>query len=267
MINWYYVQGSERIGPVVEDALRDLYLKEEITLDSYVWRKGFPNWERLKDVEELNFHSPRELLKLAPERRVEKIEKVTSEKIVIQEENSPDITLDFDWHAVGEEEELFFIKVGHDRKSQVDSELFGPYSLSEIRDALEEKRINNQSLLFAIGMQGWIKVGDTPLNPKNLKINVNNILDDAPLLIVVKNIPHPLIALVEVAGTKKCTLLGAGPFQVGKDVLCSMYSGTALKARNLKLNIDEYRPREQKIFCSVIEISESAKKIMQNYAD
>lgn len=271
MINWYYVQGSERVGPVNEEALKDLFQKEVLNLESYVWRKGFANWEKLQDVSELNFTKAPAVEPVKEEKKERKQDKKhevsKKEEPKKEKESSPEIILNFDWNAVGDEEELFFIKIGRDRKQQLGSNLYGPYSLRELQDALEEKRINNRTLIFAAGMAGWVEVGQTPLDPKNLKINATKFLDETPLLMVVNNEPHPLITLVQQAGTKECILLGAGAFQAGKVVLCSMYSGTALKAKNLKLTIKEYRPLEQKVLCNVIEISESAKKIMQNYAD
>ena len=53
MVNWYYVVGSERVGPVSVSALKVLFSNGEITNDTYIWKKGFANWERLKDVAEL----------------------------------------------------------------------------------------------------------------------------------------------------------------------------------------------------------------------
>ena len=63
MVKWYYVQGPDRVGPVSVEALKELFLKEEINPESYVWRKGFQNWERIKDVSELDFSSTQELPK------------------------------------------------------------------------------------------------------------------------------------------------------------------------------------------------------------
>lgn len=277
MINWYYVQGSDRVGPVSEESLLDLYRKDVINLESYIWRKGFVNWERLKDVAELSFSKTEAVVapikqEAKPERKQErkqdkKIEQQEEVEAVTEAESSPEIIFNFDWKAIGEEDEMFFIKVGTDRLQKLDNELFGPYSLHELKDALDEKRINNHTLIFAAGMPGWVEIGETPLDPKVLKLNTANIHDEAPLLIVVKHDPLPLIALVQVAGIKNCTLLGAGPFKAGTKVLGSIYSGTALKAKNLKLTIENYDPREQKVFCSIQEINDSGKKIMQNYAN
>lgn len=281
MTKWYYVQGSERVGPVGEDVLHELFLKEVLNSESYIWRKGFANWEKIKDVAELDFKSipvavaePLEEVKPEKkERRDDKKEdkKEEPQKIVetteVESESSPEIVFNFDWHAVKNEDELFFLKIGHDRKHQLESNLFGPYSINELKEALDEKRINNHTLIFAAGMPGWVEVGQTPLDPKNLKLNTSNIMDETPLLIVVKHEPLPLITLVQIAGTKNCTLLGAGPFKAGNTVLGSIYSGTTLKARNLKLTIENYDPKEQKVFCKIDEINDSAKKIMQNYAN
>lgn len=273
MTNWYYVQGSERVGPVNEESLRSLFQKEVINSESYIWKKGFANWERLKDVSELDFSQAPAAV--TAEVKVEKKEGRKEDKkaaaakaeVLAEKESSPEVIFNFDWKTVRTEEEVFFIKIGHDRKAHPVSDLYGPYSLNELKEALDERRINNHTWIFAAGMPGWVEVGQTPLDPKNLKLNTEHVLDEAPLLLVVKNDPLPLIALVQVAGVKKCTLLGAGPFQTGKVVLGSIYSGTTLKAKNLKLTIDEFKPHEQKALCSINEINEAAKKIMQNYAN
>jgi hypothetical protein len=255
MVGWYYVQGTERVGPVGEETLKDLFLREEINLESYVWRKGFENWERVKDVSDLDFKPYNKAESRVEKTSVEKIEEITPENI-----------LNFDWKSIGEEEELFFIKVGPDRKTKLETELFGPYSLIELRDAHAEKRINNRTLIFAAGMPGWVTVGDTPLHPKNFSLNISNLSNEIPLLIIGENVTTPLTGLVQIAGTEKCILLGSGAFRPGKVIMASLYFGNSLKAQHLKLNIEEYRPREQKVFCTIVELNESAKKVMQNYA-
>jgi hypothetical protein len=253
MVNWYYVQGSERMGPVGVEALRELFSKGDLNLESYVWRKGFQNWERLKDVNELDFSGSSSSTKVA-----------VVEEVV--QESSPEMNFNFDWKKVKEEDELFFLQTGHDRKTELDSKYFGPYSITELREALDEKRINHKTLLFAAGMPGWVEVGETPLNPVNVNLNIKAIKGDAPLFMLMKHDPLPLVALVNHAGTKECTLLGAGHFEEG-EALCSMYVGANLKAKNIKLNIEKYNPKLQKIVCKIVEMNDNAKKLMQNYAD
>ncbi len=280
MISWYYVQGSERVGPVSEEALKELFLKEEINLESYVWRKGFQNWERIKDVNELNMEAPVDLpvSNLAiVEPVVEKDFEVVAEPMVqvvkqpkpkstVQEE-SPEIFLNFNWNSHKEKEELFFIKIGHDRKIHSNSKYFGPYSIHELREAILENRINNHSLIFSPGMPGWIEVGETPLDPKNFSFNIENVLEGPPLLVVLGSEESPVIALMQESGLDQCTLRGIGPFKKGHIAHCSIYSGKSLKAKNLKISIVEYYPKEQKAICNILEISESAKKVMQSYGN
>ena len=104
MVNWYYVQGSERVGPVGIETLRELFHQGVLNLESYIWKKGFQNWERLKDVSELDFSKPA----TASERTPVIAPVMEEEKIV---ETSPEITFNFDWNSIRSEEELFFIKI------------------------------------------------------------------------------------------------------------------------------------------------------------
>lgn len=250
MVNWYYVRGSERVGPVSVDVLRDLFSKQDINLESYVWRKGFQNWERLKDVAELDLSGK------APAAVLEQPEEAAS----------PEMEFKFDWKKIRDDEELFFLKIGSDRKNLIDAEYFGPYSFSELREAKEEKRINDKTLVYAAGLPGWIEAGNTPLNPGNFDINLDQVKDEAPLLIVMDNEPLPLVALVDKAGTKECTVLGAGPFKTGSEKLCSIYTGKVLKAKNVKINIEEYEPKHQRAVCKIVEMNDEARKVIQNYA-
>ena len=36
---WYYVQGSERVGPVDKTKLSQLFVSGDLNEDSYVWKK------------------------------------------------------------------------------------------------------------------------------------------------------------------------------------------------------------------------------------
>ena len=55
MTSWYYVQGTERMGPVEEKELHNIFIAGTIVPESYVWTKGFANWEKLQDVTELKY--------------------------------------------------------------------------------------------------------------------------------------------------------------------------------------------------------------------
>ncbi len=250
MVNWYYVRGSERVGPVSVDVLQDLFEKKEISLESYVWRKGFQNWERLKDIAELDMSR--------------KVSVVAEKEIEIQ--LSPEVDFNFDWKKIREDEELFFIKIGTDRSHFFEAECFGPYTLTELREAKEEKRINDKTLLYAVGLPGWIEVGETPINPIRFDVNLRQVKAEAPLLLVMGNDPLPLVALVGKVGSSECTILGTGPFSEGSEKLCSIYEGKELKAKNVKINIEHYEPNHQRAFCKIVEMGDDARRVIQNYA-
>lgn len=251
MVNWYYVRGSERVGPVSVEVLRDLFNNQELNLESYVWRKGFQNWERLKDVSELDFSGPAPVASSAPKKATP---------------TSPEVEFKFDWKKIREDEELFFVKIGSDRKHYIDEECYGPYSVKELREALDDKRINYKTLIYAIGLPGWIEAGETPLNPVHLDIDSAHIKSEAPLLLVMENNPLPLVALVDKAGTKECSILGSGPLKEAGVKLCSIYTGRDLKAKNLKVSIEDYDPKQQRAVCKIVELGEEARNVIENYA-
>lgn len=167
---WYYVQGSERVGPVTEDEIQHLFGEGTLTPDSYVWRKGFDNWKSLNSVDEfgsmMGGSSP---------------ESVQEEEVLTPSEDDldyPDMNdsgndsisdipqmgggeasaPSFDIHAIGFEEKVFTIKVGYDRGAN-ESE-YGPFSLSQLHRAYSEQRINEKTFIFTPGMTTWVLLGD-----------------------------------------------------------------------------------------------------------
>jgi hypothetical protein len=120
MISWYYVEGSERIGPVSEEALKELVFSKQIEGDTFVWKKGFSNWEHLKNVEELNS---------------------------LLNQHTPIKINEIDWNKINEKGDHFFIRSGSDR-SEIVNQVYGPYNLEELTFAKEFKRINEKTEVF-----------------------------------------------------------------------------------------------------------------------
>lgn len=259
MVNWYYVVGSDRVGPVSEEMMKTLIKDGEVTGDTYVWKKGFPGWERKKDVAELQF-SHIDNLMTDPEEPATEIK---------AEETSPEIRFTFDWDRINENEELFYVRIGKDRKNFKGTDIYGPYSLIELREALEEKRINHNTLVFTPGMSGWMKIQHTPPSAGLNGTGLSDILamEETPLLIVLNHSPLPLVTVVKKAGTKDCSLLGAGPFSdyQGQTLLASLYVGNEIKARNIKVKIENYSTKEQLVECAFEQMDSDAKKIMLNH--
>lgn len=157
---WYYVLGSERVGPIDRSELETLFGDGTIGMESYVWKKGFDNWKVLKTVEEL------ESLYATSSDEVPSFDSLEDIPVVSEEEEMPeeiqeDDTEDFDLYSIGEEEKVFSIKIGLDRGSE-EAE-YGPFSLVQLRRAYSEKRINGKTYIFTPGMENWILLGDFEL--------------------------------------------------------------------------------------------------------
>ncbi len=273
MVNWYYVVGSDRVGPVSVEALKQLFLNNEITIDTYVWKKGFQNWERLKDVTELAFEAePIAEAQIPPVISQSKKADITREIKIADlqkvETFSPEIQFSFDWKTVREKEEIFFIRIGKDRKNFSGSNIFGPYSMVELKEAIDDKRINLQTLVFAPGMGSWTRIEETPLNA-NYRPGMSSVsLNEQPLVLVFDYSPLPLVTMVKKAGVKDGVLLGAGPFMnfANKTIKASLYVGSEIKVKNVQVIVQSYDKKDQTIECLFMDLDQDAKRIMLNHA-
>lgn len=138
MTSWYYVEGKDRVGPVDEAKISELLQSGTLNSDSYIWTKGFDNWKKFQDVEELSHL-------------------LNNESAEVEEEDES-----FNWSGVSKSEKIFMIKIGIDRGSQEVE--YGPYNLDEISQAFSEKRINEKTLIYVPGkMKEWIFLADVPI--------------------------------------------------------------------------------------------------------
>lgn len=153
MVNWYYVDGSDRVGPVSFEHLQSLYHQHQIDNETYVWRKGFANWERIKNVEELDFN-PVTNGQMNSEPSVE-VNEVPVEK------HSLDFIEPFSWNQLERDEERFYVKIGHDRV-KTSPEVYGPYSVNQILEAINQKRMNEKTLVFTHGLDNWLSIASIP---------------------------------------------------------------------------------------------------------
>ncbi len=137
---WYYVEAGERRGPIEFSALQDMVKQGALTDEDYVWRKGFENWVRVKDVADLQSAA-------TPETK----EAATEMPGVIEE-------VELNLQNLAGQENSIFIKIGADRgANEVE---YGPYSLEIIKKLFSENRINAKTFLFIRGMQDWAMVAD-----------------------------------------------------------------------------------------------------------
>lgn len=146
--NWYYVQKGNRQGPVALEIITSMMSKQDLKPDDFVWKKGFDNWKKIKDVTELQVSSlpaievvPEEEFPAAPEVHMEEKE--------------------FSFTSIHDpEERLIYLRIGNDRGGA--SSDYGPFSLKQVKQLFRENRINGKTFLFTSGLKEWKILGDIP---------------------------------------------------------------------------------------------------------
>lgn len=145
--NWYYVQKGNRHGPVGVEVIEQMVRNQELKTDDYVWKKGFENWKKIKDVSELNEVEAAPLPKAEPE--LPNFPEAPSKPE--KELNLKDL---------GADEKVVYIRIGQDRG--VAATEYGPYSVNILKKLFKENRINGKTEVFIKGSQDWKLLGDLP---------------------------------------------------------------------------------------------------------
>ena len=138
--NWYYVQKGNRHGPVAIEVIQKMVTEQELKTEDFVWKKGFENWMKIKDVAELQ-----EKESSAPPMAIPPQIKPTSEQ------SMKDLNLD---------EKVLFVRIGNDRGTA--SNDYGPYSIRQVKQLFKENRINGKTLVFIKGNKEWKLLADYP---------------------------------------------------------------------------------------------------------
>ncbi len=143
--NWFYVQKGNRLGPVEIDVIQSLIRKEELKPEDYVWKKGFDNWKKIKDVSDLSSSNEEELL----------IPPVTTTQTA---KASTEIEKKINLLDLNQDERIIFLRIGNDRG--VASSDYGPFSVNQLKKLYHEHRINGKSFIFCTGMKEWMVLAD-----------------------------------------------------------------------------------------------------------
>lgn len=144
--NWYYVQKGNRHGPVAIEVIETMIAKQELKPDDFVWKKGFENWKKIKEVSELAAApAPAPAVPATPQLPPE-ISKVQFKDISLK-----------DLHA---DERVIFIRIGTDRGGAATD--YGPFSINQLKQLFKENRINGKTFVFATGMKEWKLLADFP---------------------------------------------------------------------------------------------------------
>ncbi len=187
--NWYYVQNGNRQGPVAVEVIEAMISKLELKLEDYVWKKGFENWKKIKDVTELKSNLF--------------VEPPVVEKNILLSSLDPN-------------EKCLFVRIGIDRGT-VENE-YGPYSLNIIKQLLKENRINGKTFVLIKGMKDFKILADFS--------DYQEIFNEVPP--VIKEIDRrsnqrkPFVARLFVENNKKvyegiCRDISVGGMQVLMD--------------------------------------------------
>ncbi len=165
MVSWYYVKGSERVGPVEESELEELVLNGQLDHESYVWRKGFENWVQMASVQELshilNAKTDIENVEVESDYNVDDQVEDQKEQHNLSSNIGPLRKRVIEWDNLDEYDRIISVKIGIDRGCK--EQEYGPYNIQEIQRAFKENRINEKTLIFIPGMDDWEFLGDLPI--------------------------------------------------------------------------------------------------------
>lgn len=140
--NWYYVQKGNRHGPVAVEVIEQMMMNQELKAEDFVWKKGFENWKKIKEVPELASQS--EKVSFAPP--IPDVPAPLKKKASLKNVNPQD--------------NIIFIRVGVDRGAVATE--YGPYSLNLLKKLFHENRINGKTEIFIKGTEGYMLLADFP---------------------------------------------------------------------------------------------------------
>lgn len=166
--NWYYVQKGNRQGPVAIEALAEMVAKQELKTEDFVWKKGFDNWKKIKDVPELQAAMKAEpelrTVPAAPPAPAAPAPEPTPVKAAPANEFPAAPVMhkeekEFSFISIKDHDDrVIFLRIGNDRGGATTD--YGPFSLNQVKKLFKENRINGKTFLFTSGMKEWKILGD-----------------------------------------------------------------------------------------------------------
>jgi hypothetical protein len=252
--NWYYVQKGNRQGPVAIEVIEQMITNQELKDEDFVWKKGFENWKKIKDVSELKTKEEPGLPFIPQE-----IPQAPKKKMTLRELN-PD-------------ENLIFVRIGVDRGAAPIE--YGPYSVSVLKKLFKENRINGKTEVFVKGAAAYQLLGDLP--------DFQAIFEELPPVIKESDrrttIRKPFIARLFVQNNKMvfegiCRDISVG----GMQVLMDKFEGKASDRISINVHPEntEYHFTASGVVVRVLEgnsgfsfrfqgLSDEAKRAIEKY--
>ena len=204
--NWYYVQKGNRHGPVAVEVITKMVADADLKSDDFVWKKGFENWKKIKEVDELQgAPAPQEL----PQTPSFPAAPVAAAK-------------NFSLSELGADERVIYIRIGNDRGAAPTD--YGPFSVKQLKQLFKENRINGKTFVFANGMKEWKVLADFP--------EYTEIFEELPPVIKEADkrtaLRKPFVARLFIQNNKKlfegiCRDISIG----GMQVLLDHFNGNA----------------------------------------
>lgn len=139
--SWYYVLKGQRHGPVSLDVLQQMIAKSELNHQDFIWKKGFDNWKKIKEVDEVQVAS-------APEAHHDSLPPILEKPAAVE----------FSFNKIGADDRQIFVRIGTDRGGAPAD--YGPFSVNQLKALFDQKRINGKTLFFVKGMKEWSLLGD-----------------------------------------------------------------------------------------------------------
>ena len=222
MSDWYYVEGSERIGPRSLAEMEELILSKHLNEESFVWTGGFDNWARLGDVDELATFLKNDLPPAIDEMPpiIDNVEAVT-----------------YTWETLKADDKVINIKIGLDRGGEEME--YGPYTVGEIRRAFSQKRINAKTLAFIPGDHEWQFLSDISIFSDLFSDAENNSVEiiDQSTKEKRRSLRKPFIAKMfvhdqnillegvcrDISTGGLQVLVSNSPFQIGEEITLNVH--------------------------------------------
>jgi len=139
--NWYYVQKGNRQGPVAIEVIEKMIADQDLKSEDFVWKKGFENWKKIKEVEELQANNNEAAAPMAPEIPVLPVKELT-------------------FKDISQNDRMIYIRIGQDRGGAATD--YGPFSIPQLKQLYKENRINGKTHAFIKGSKEWKLLADFP---------------------------------------------------------------------------------------------------------
>lgn len=219
--SWYYVQKGNRHGPVAIEVIQQMIVNSDLQSSDYVWKKGFENWKRIKEIPEFEDRPAAPAAPVAPAPTPAPTPAPAAfkapEPVKPAESSAPKMEFkEVSLKKLGADDRSIYIRIGNDRGLPPSD--YGPFTVQQLKQLFTEHRINGKTMVFVPGMKEWKVLGDLP--------EYQEIFHEAPPVIQEADrrgaVRKPFVARLFVQNNKKvfegiCRDISVGGMQILTD--------------------------------------------------